>query len=103
MIPMYVLMTYDVEAKRTEKFKKLMRRYLEHTQLSVFSGDLSEAKLTELRRFVSRLLQPGEIVTEVVAANRNNVKVAHYVRNESGKGEAGRIEANYHASDSRVI
>lgn len=54
---MYVLMTYDVEAKRTEKFKKLMRRYLEHVQFSVFSGDLSEAKLMELRRAVSRLLQ----------------------------------------------
>ncbi len=40
---MYVLMTYDVNAKRTEKFKKLLRKYLEHIQHSVFSGDLSEA------------------------------------------------------------
>ena len=100
---MYVLMTYDVEAKRTEKFKKLLRRYLEHIQYSVFSGDLSEAKLTELRRSVSRLLHPGELVTEVVAANRNNVCVAHFVRSESGKGEAKRIEANNHASDYKVI
>jgi CRISPR-associated protein Cas2 len=100
---MYVLMTYDVEAKRTEKFKKLMRRYLEHTQFSVFTGDLSEARLTELRRLVSRLLRPGEVVTEVVAANRNNVKVAHYIRSESGKGEAKRIETNSHTSDFRVI
>lgn len=100
---MYVLMTYDVEAKRTEKFKKLMRRYLEHIQFSVFSGDLSEAKLMELRRSVSRLLHPGDIVTEVVAANRNNVKVAHYIRSESGKGEAKRVDSNDHATDLRVI
>ena len=100
---MYVLMTYDVEAKRTEKFKKLMRRYLEHVQFSVFSGDLSEAKLMELRRAVSRLLQPGELVTEVVAANRKNVRVANFVRSESGKGEAKRIEDNTHASDYRVF
>lgn len=100
---MYVLMTYDVGGKRTEKFKKLMRRYLEHTQFSVFSGDLSEAKLVELRRSVSRLLLPGEIVTEVVAANRHNVKVAHYMRSEIGKGEAKRIEANTHESDLRIL
>ena len=100
---MYVLMTYDVEAKRTEKFKKLLRRYLEHIQYSVFSGDLSQAQLMELRRAISRLLLPGELVTEVLAANRNNVCVANFVRNESGKGEAKRIETNSHASDYRVI
>lgn len=100
---MYVLMTYDVEAKRTEKFKKLLRRYLEHTQYSVFSGDLSEAKLVELRRAVSQLLRPGELVTEVVAANRKNVCVANFVKSESGKGEARRIEVNSHATDYGVI
>lgn len=100
---MYVLMTYDVEAKRTNKFKKLLRCYLEHIQYSVFSGDLSEAKLMELRKKVSRLLLPGELVTEVVAANRKNVSVANFVRNESGKGEAKRIEVNNHASDYKVI
>lgn len=96
-------MTYDVEARRTEKFKKLLRRYLEHLQHSVFSGDLSEAKLMELRRAVSRLLHPGELVTEVVAANRNNVVVAHYVRSESGKGEAKRVEVNSHGTDYNVV
>lgn len=100
---MFVLMTYDVEAKHTEKFKKLLRRYLEHVQFSVFSGDLSEAKLTELRRAIGRLLVPGELVTEVVAANRHNVKVANFARSESGKGEAKRIEANSHLSDFRVL
>lgn len=100
---MYVLMTYDVEAKRTEKFKKLLRCYLEHIQYSVFSGDLSEARLMALRKAVSRLLLPGELVTEVVAANRNNVSVANFARSESGKGEVKRIEANGHASDFKVI
>jgi CRISPR-associated protein Cas2 len=100
---MYVLMTYDVEAKRTDKFKKLLRRYLEHIQYSVFSGDLSEAKLMELRRAISRLLHPGELVTEVVAANRKNVSVANFMRSDSGKGEAKRIDINSHARDYRVI
>lgn len=100
---MFVLMTYDVQAKRTEKFKKLLRKYLEHIQFSVFSGDLPESKLIELRRAIGRLLEPGELVTEVTAANRKNVKVAHYSKNESGKGEAGRKEDTSHSSDYRVL
>ncbi|QTA88213.1 CRISPR-associated endonuclease Cas2 [Desulfonema magnum] len=100
---MYVLMTYDVRAKRTEKFKKLLRKYLEHIQYSVFSGDLSEANLIHLRRAVSRMLLPGERVTEVTAANRKNVHVTHFVKNETGKGEAKRVEDNSHATDYRVL
>jgi CRISPR-associated protein Cas2 len=100
---MYVLMTYDVEAKRTEKFKKLLRKYLGHIQYSVFSGDLSEAKLIELRREVSRLLKPGERVTEVTAVNRKNVDVVHLVKSESGKGEAKRCVDNSHSSDFGVL
>jgi CRISPR-associated protein Cas2 len=100
---MYVLMTYDVNAKRTEKFKKLLRKYLEHVQYSVFSGDLSEAKLIELRRAVSRLILPGERVTEVTAANRKNVHVVHFVKNESGKGEAKRVQDTSHATDFKVL
>ena len=78
-------MTYDVQAKRTEKFKKLLRKYLEHIQFSVFSGDLPESKLIELRRAVGRLLEPGEIVTEVTAANRKNVKVAIIRKTKAAK------------------
>jgi CRISPR-associated protein Cas2 len=100
---MYVLITYDVEAKRTERFKKLLRSYLIHTQYSVFSGDLTEGKLIELRRKISRMLKPGERVTEVSAANRNNVNVAHYTKSESGKGEAKRTEDQTHSSDYAVL
>ncbi len=100
---MYILMTYDVEARRTEKFKKLLRKYLEHIQYSVFSGDLSEAKVIELRREISRLLKPSERVTEVSAANRKNIKVIHYIKSESGKGEAKRMEDTSHSSDFCVL
>lgn len=100
---MYVLMTYDVQAKRTEKFKKLLRKYLEHVQYSVFSGDLPESKLIELRRAISRLLLPGERVTEVTAANRRNVKVAHFTKSDAGKGEAKKTEDRSHARDFQVL
>lgn len=100
---MYILMTYDVKARRTEKFKKLLRKYLEHIQYSVFSGDLSEAKVIELRREISRLLRPNERVTEISAANRKNVKVAHYIKSICGKGEAKRTEDTSHSSDFYVL
>lgn len=100
---MYVLMTYDVQAKRTVKFMKLLRKYLEHVQYSVFSGDLPEGKLIELRREISRLLEPGERVTEITAANRKNVKVSHYAKGASGKGEAKKTEDRTHATDFKVL
>lgn len=100
---MYVLMTYDVQAKRTEKFKKLFRKYLEHIQYSVFSGDLPESKLIELRRAVSQLLLPGERVTEITAINRKNVNVAHFTKSDTGKGEAKKTIDRSHAYDFQVL
>ena len=100
---MYMLVTYDVEAKRTEKFKKLLRRYLMHDQYSVFSGDITEAKAIELRRELSRLMKPADRVTEITAANRHNVEVVHLVKYPSGKGEAQRQSVDDHRRDFTVL
>ena len=100
---MYLLVTYDVEAKRTEKFRKLLVKYLTHEQYSVFSGDITEAKAIELRRALSRLMIPGDRVTEISAANRHNVAVVHLVKNESGKGEVQRVADEGHRRDFSVI
>lgn len=100
---MYMLMTYDVEASRTGKFRKLLRRYLNHDQYSVFSGDITEAKAIMLRRELSQLMIPGDRVTEVTAANRHNVQVTHLVKDESGKGEVRREPVNDHCQDFSVL
>jgi CRISPR-associated protein Cas2 len=100
---MFMLVTYDVEAKRTEKFKKLLRRYLHHEQFSVFAGDLTEAQAIRLRRELSRLMIPGDRVTEVTAANRHNVQVAYLAKDPSGKGEAQRQEQDIHRRDYSVF
>lgn len=100
---MFMVITYDVEAKRTEKFKKLLRKYLNHDQYSVFSGDVTEAKAIELRREISRLMIPGDRVTEITAANRHNVEVVHLVKNDSGKGEAQREVVDVHKRDFSVL
>ncbi len=81
---MYMLMTYDVNAKRTEKFKKLLRGYLNHDQNSVFSGDITQAQAIELRSKLSQLMIPKDNLTEITAANRKNVEVVHLIKGETG-------------------
>ena len=99
----YMLMTYDVEASRTSKFRKLLRRYLNHDQYSVFTGDITEAKAIQLRRELSQLMVPGDRVTEVTATNRHNIDVIHMVKDDSGKGEARREPVSDHKRDFSVV
>ncbi len=46
---MYVIVMYDVGEKRVGKMLKLCRQYLCWIQNSVLEGELSEAKLRELK------------------------------------------------------
>ena len=100
---MFMLMTYDVQARRTNKFKKLLRRYLNHDQYSVFTGDITEAKAIELRRELSQLMIPGDKLTEISAANRQNVEVKHLSKSENGKGEVKREANDDHRRDFSVL
>jgi CRISPR-associated protein Cas2 len=100
---MYMLMTYDVEAKRTDRFKKLLRRYLNHTQYSVFSGDITEAQAIKLRRALSQLMIPGDRVVEITSENRHNVNVVHLTKDDSGKGEIKRQASRSHKSDFEIL
>ena len=45
---MYLILVYDIDAKRVGKMLKLCRQYLNWIQNSVFEGELSEVKLKEL-------------------------------------------------------
>ena len=100
---MFMLLTYDVEAKRTRIFRKLIRRYLNHEQYSVFTGDITEADAIRLRRELSELMIPEDRLTEVTAANRKNVEVMHLVKSASGKGAISRQPDDRHKSDFGVL
>ncbi|QLC35049.1 CRISPR-associated endonuclease Cas2 (plasmid) [Halarchaeum sp. CBA1220] len=58
----YVLVVYDVQADRTSKFLKYLRRYLTHVQHSVFEGPVSDGQLTEIEGRLDTMLEPGESV-----------------------------------------
>jgi len=100
---MFMLVTYDVDAKRTRIFRKILRRYLNHEQYSVFSGDMTEAEAVRLRRELSEAMIPEDRLTEITAANRKNVQVTHLVKAVSGKGEVGRQDDTWHKTDFGVL
>jgi CRISPR-associated protein Cas2 len=58
----YVVIVYDVEADRTRRFLKLLRRYLVHVQNSVFEGEITEGTLIELQEQLESMLNGGESI-----------------------------------------
>ncbi|MBK1699806.1 CRISPR-associated endonuclease Cas2 [Thiococcus pfennigii] len=100
---MFMLVTYDVPAKRTGLFRKVLRRYLNHEQFSVFTGDITEADAVRLRRDLSEMMIPDDRLTEITAVNRRNVRVTHLVKTDSGKGEPARLDDDRHKSDYCVL
>jgi len=58
----YAIIVYDVQADRTAKFLKYLRRYLTHVQNSVFEGELTEGTFAEVESDLESMLEPGESV-----------------------------------------
>lgn len=57
---MYVIVVYDVGEKRVGKTLKLCRKHLYWIQNSVFEGELSDAKLRELKLKIKRIIDLSE-------------------------------------------
>lgn len=53
---MYVILVYDIGEKRVGKMLKLCRQYLNWIQNSVFEGELTEVKLTELKTKAKKIM-----------------------------------------------
>ena len=78
---MYVIAVYDISTidkkgqRRLNKIMKLMRKYLHHTQKSVFEGELSEAKFFALQKSANDIINQNEdYVVFYTIDNKNNVK-----------------------------
>jgi CRISPR-associated protein Cas2 len=72
---MFIVVFYDVPAKRTEKYRKLLSRYLNWMQNSVFSGDLTETLYKKMRRDIQQIFEKDDNLAFVTTANRHNMKV----------------------------
>ena len=53
---MFVILTYDVLAKRDAKVLKICRRYLKHEQKSVFEGVITDASLQRLKKDLEKAI-----------------------------------------------
>lgn len=99
---MYVLICYDVASGRTEKYRKLLARFLVHEQNSVFAGDLPESKLIALRNELGAIAIPEDRVIEITAANRHNVSVAVLQKTEQNSAFV-RVLHEHHKNDSFIL
>lgn len=54
---MFVIVTYDINKKRVSKVKKVCQKYLNHVQLSVFEGNITESKLNKLKQELSKTIK----------------------------------------------
>lgn len=62
MIKIFVILSYDVEAERTQLFKKLSEQFLTHVQNSVFRGNLNESQIMKLKLLITKELKEDESI-----------------------------------------
>ena len=54
---MFVIVTYDVEVGRIDRVRKLLRRYLNWVQNSVFEGEITLSNLAALERELFEIIE----------------------------------------------
>jgi CRISPR-associated protein Cas2 len=99
---MYVLITYDVESRRTQRYRKVLSRYLTHEQNSVFGGDMTAATLLKLHRDLAKIASGGDRIFQVEAENRHNVSVT-LLKKAEGNSVLEKVVHDHHLTDAVVI
>jgi len=57
---MFIILVYDANERRVQKFLKVCRKYLVHVQNSVFEGEITEAQLRQLVEELRSLMNENE-------------------------------------------
>ncbi|OGW14360.1 MAG: CRISPR-associated endonuclease Cas2 [Nitrospirae bacterium GWA2_42_11] len=68
---MYVIVVYDVDQNRCGKMLKICRSYLHHIQNSVFEGEITEAKLEELKIKARKVMKEEDNDSLIIFKSRN--------------------------------
>jgi len=98
----FVVISYDVPAKRTEIYKKVLKEFLVHEQASVFMGDLPESELIKLVAKISEKIGPEDRVLKLVCRNRHNVEVRRLSKDALG-GPMRQDEDKWHGQDWSIL
>ncbi|WP_046175343.1 CRISPR-associated endonuclease Cas2 [Domibacillus indicus] len=75
---MYVIITYDVNEKRTSKMCKKLRAYLDWTQNSVFEGEITKGKLQECLASLEEIMGADDSLYVYQIANPKHLKKVTY-------------------------
>lgn len=59
---MFVIVTYDVEVGRIDRVRKLLRRYLNWVQNSVFEGEITLSNLAALERELLEIIEGDDSI-----------------------------------------
>lgn len=71
---MYLIVTYDINEERVNKVRKILRRYLNWVQNSVFEGEITEAKLEKCKMELSFVIDKDEdSIYFYLIENKNNI------------------------------
>lgn len=57
---MYYILVYDIKEKRVQKVHKLMKRYLNWVQNSVFEGELTEGQYQSMKLELKNVMNEDE-------------------------------------------
>ena len=99
---MFVMVSYDVPAKRTEIYKKMLKEFLVHEQASVFMGDLPESEVVRLTAKISERIGPEDQVLKLVCRNRHNVEVQRLSKDALG-GPMRQDEDKWHGKNWSIL
>ena len=99
---MFVLICYDVPAKRTEIYKKLLKEYLVHEQASVFMGDLPESDLISLVAKISDTIEPEDQIMKLICSNRHNIEIQNLTKDALG-GPVRQENSKWHGKNWSIV
>lgn len=69
---MNVILIYDIVNNKSDKIKKICRKYLNHIQYSVFEGNITYASLKELKMELNKIIEKNE--DSIIIYKINNPK-----------------------------
>ena len=96
------MVCYDVPAKRTEMYKRLLKEYLVHEQESVFMGDLPESELIKLVSRIAKRIGPEDQVLRMVCKNRHNIEITSLSKDAKG-GQMRSAEHEWYGKDWAIL
>ncbi|WP_163328713.1 CRISPR-associated endonuclease Cas2 [Desulfurobacterium thermolithotrophum] len=59
---MFVIVTYDVDVKRVNKVRKILRKYLNWVQNSVFEGEINISNLTRCKTELKEIIKDNDSI-----------------------------------------